>query len=77
MCDVFSYTTLTVCHNRPLLRFGCMYIYLQLNVEVWVWLGVCRRGGSVWDGWRCVGGVEECGGRVEVCGRGGGMWWEG
>ena len=23
------------------------------------------------------GGVEECGGRVEECGRAGGVWWEG
>ena len=24
--------------------------------------------------WRCVVGVEECGGRGKVCGRGGGVW---
>ena len=29
---------------------------------------MCGMGGGVWYGWRCVGGVEECGGR------GGGMW---
>ena len=27
---------------------------------------MCRRGGGVWERWRCVGGVE-------VCGRGGGV----
>ena len=32
MCDVSSCTTLTVCHNSPLLRSWCLYIYLQLNV---------------------------------------------
>ena len=26
---------------------------------------------GVWEGVKCVGGVEECGGR------GGGMWWKG
>ena len=32
----------------------------------------------MWEGWRGVGGLEECSGRVEECGgRGGGMWWEG
>ena len=31
---------------------------------------VCGSGGSVWKGVSCVGGVE-------VCGRGGGVWWEG
>ena len=31
-----------------------------------------------WEGWRCVGGVEECGGRGELCGgKGGGVWREG
>ena len=47
---------------------------------------VCRRGGGVWEGWKCVEGVRRVGG-VEVCGRGGGVcvcvcgrggvWWEG
>ena len=45
----------------------------------------CGRAGGVWwegrrsvGGWRGVGGLEECSGRVEECGgRGGGMWWEG
>ena len=37
---------------------------------------VCRRGGAVWEGWKCVEGVR-CVGGVEVCGRGGGMWWDG
>ena len=32
MCDVSSCTTLIVCHNSPLLRSWCLYIYLQLNV---------------------------------------------
>ena len=50
---------------------------------------VCRRGGGVWEGWKCLEGVE-CGGRgkvcdgrgggvcvcVCVCGRGGGVWKE-
>ena len=37
-----------------------------------------RAGGVWWEGWRGVGGLEECSGRVEECGgRGGGMWWEG
>ena len=50
------------------------------GVEVWgVW----------WEGWKCVVGLEVCGGRggsvwegwrcvvggVEVCGRAGGVWW--
>ena len=30
--DVSSCTTLSVCHNRPLLPSWCVYIYLQLNV---------------------------------------------
>ena len=34
MCDVFSCITLTVCHNRPLLCSGCLYIYLQLTLNV-------------------------------------------
>ena len=38
--------------------------------------GECRRGG-VWEEVRCVGEVEERGGRGKVCGRGGGVWWEG
>ena len=49
-----------------------------------VWEGLrCVVGGAeecgrCVGGWRCVGGLEECGGRVEECGgRGGGMWWEG
>ena len=45
---------------------------------------VCGIVGDVWEGWRCVEGVEKCGGRFggvwegwrcvgrsEVCGRGG------
>ena len=32
MCDVSSCTTLAVCHNRPLLRSWCLYIYLQLTL---------------------------------------------
>ena len=32
------------------------------------------RGGGVWEGWRCVGRVEEFGGRVKVCGGRGGVW---
>ena len=36
---------------------------------------VYRRGGGVWEGWKCLEGVEECGGRGKVCdGRGGGVW---
>ena len=46
-----------------------------------------RRGGGVWEGWRCVGGMEVCGrggvwvgwrcvGGVEECGKGGGVWEE-
>ena len=32
-------------------------------------------GGVWWEGWRCVGGIEECGGSDEVCGgRGEGVW---
>ena len=36
---------------------------------------MCGRGGGVWVGWRCVGGVEECGKggvweEVQVCGKG-------
>ena len=27
----------------------------------------------MWEGWRCVGGVEVCV-RGEVCGRGGSVW---
>ena len=34
MCDVSSCTTLTVCHNRPLLRSWCLYVYLQLTLNV-------------------------------------------
>ena len=35
---------------------------------------VCGRGG-VLVGWRCVGGIEECGWSDEVCcGRGEGVW---
>ena len=35
MCDVSSCTTLTVCHNnRSLLRSGCLYIYLQLTLNM-------------------------------------------
>ena len=57
--------------------------------EGWRRVEECGRAGGVWwegrvecgryvGGWRCVGGLEECGGRVEECGgRGGGMWWEG
>ena len=37
---------------------------------------VCRRGGGVWEGWKCVEGVR-CVGGVEACGRGGRIWWEG
>ena len=34
-----------------------------------VGLEVCGgRGGGVWEGWRGVGGLEECSGRVEECG---------
>ena len=29
-----SCTTLTVCHNRPLLRSRCLYVYLQLTLNV-------------------------------------------
>ena len=29
-----SCTTLTVCHNRPLLRSKCLYIYFQLTLNV-------------------------------------------
>ena len=38
---------------------------------------VCERGGGVWEGWRCVGEVEKCGGRSGgecECERGGGVW---
>ena len=32
-----------------------------------------RGGGEWWEWWRCVGVVEDCGGRGKVCGgRGGG-----
>ena len=34
MCDVSSRTTLTVCHNRPLLHSWCLYVYLQLTLNV-------------------------------------------
>ena len=34
MCNVSSCTTLTVCYNRPLLQSGCLYIYLQLTLNV-------------------------------------------
>ena len=39
----------------------------------------CGRGRGVWwEGWRGVGGVEDCSGRGEVCGGwGGGVRWEG
>ena len=34
MCDVSSCTTLIVCHNSPLLRSRCLYIYLQLTLNM-------------------------------------------
>ena len=34
MCDVSSCTTLIVCHNSPLLRSWCLYIYLQLTLNM-------------------------------------------
>ena len=34
MCNVSSCTALTVCHNRPLLCTVCVYIYLQLTLNV-------------------------------------------
>ena len=65
ICNVSSCTTLTVCHNRPLLRSWCLYIYFQLTLNV------------IQQASPCVLNVE-CGGRGEVCGgRGGGVWWEG
>ena len=36
---------------------------------------MCGRCGGVWERWRCVGGVEKCGGRGGgECGRGGDVW---
>ena len=34
MCDVSSGTTLTICHNRPLSHSWCLYISLQLTLNV-------------------------------------------
>ena len=43
------------------------------GVEGWRGMGVVEE----CSGTGVVGGVEECGGRCEVCGeRGGGVWWE-
>ena len=41
-----------------------------------VWEECGWRGGVArWEGWRCVGGIEECGWSDEVCcGRGEGVW---
>ena len=130
MCDVSSCATLTVCHNRPLLRSWCVYIFLQLTLNVIQQASLvadqakcvdihfccdanhfpdCAEGSEEKNvnitgktvsavlcesgiveclkGWRCVVGLEECGGRaggvwdgwrcvvgLEVYGTGGGVW---